>query len=314
MRILLGILAFTFSVSACASDPDSIRSTDDDIIGGVDAPSPKLDAVGAIFARQPDSLNGGRCTGTLIAPDLVLTAKHCVLTDPSNPHSPTMLAAGGGFEFLVGYDRNAPRKRVLANDVLLCAPDEGGSSGLGCDVALLRLSEPITDVTPIPVSKTPLGPELIGTRFTAIGYGTIDAASTISGTRKLASLTLRATSGPGLRALFPTFQDFMAVITRAEGQAVAEQLTPFYQWLYDRPLLDGYEAELGGAPGDGQDCHGDSGGPLLKNVDGQLVVYGVVSGGVGGIKEVCQNAGTVYATFGPEAQAMIASAEAPAVD
>lgn len=78
------------------------------------------------------------------------------------------------------------------------------------------------------------------------------------------------------------------------------------------PLLDGYEAQLGGAPGDAQACHGDSGGPLLRNVDGQLVVYGVVSSGVSGVKEVCQNAGTVYATFGTDAQAMFALARGDA--
>jgi hypothetical protein len=70
--------------------------------------------------------------------------------------------------------------------------------------------------------------------------------------------------------------------------------------IYDTTVLDeGYEVFVGGAKGDAQPCYGDSGGPLLRrNTAGELVVYGVTSGGLGSQAQVC-DFGAVYATFGP---------------
>ena len=55
-------------------------------------------------------------------------------------------------------------------------------------------------------------------------------------------------------------------------------------------------------------CHGDSGGPLLAKVDGKLVVRGVASGVIAGVRVPC-NIGAVYAVFGPKAQELITDAE-----
>jgi hypothetical protein len=122
----------------------------------------------------------------------------------------------------------------------------------------------------------------------------------------MASLKLQATSGPGLHATFATYDAFAAFIDRTEGAGFVASQDAFYRQRYDQPLLDGYEAELGGADGNAQICHGDSGGPLLKAVDGKLAVYGVASTVVSGVKQVCENAGGVYATFGPDAQTLFA--------
>lgn len=110
------------------------------------------------------------------------------------------------------------------------------------------------------------------------------------------------------RSVFPTYEDFRAFLERVEGSDFIAQTEAYFRQLYDRPLLDGYEAQLGGGEGNGQVCHGDSGGPLLKVVDGKMVVYGVTSTVVSGVRQVCENAGAVYATFGPDAQALFAVA------
>src|SRR5258705_1266232 len=68
MRSLL-LLSLTFA--ACSSTPTA--ETKQRIIRGIDS-DPSQDAVVYIYAQDLDEA----CTGTLIAPNLVLTARHCV--------------------------------------------------------------------------------------------------------------------------------------------------------------------------------------------------------------------------------------------
>ena len=82
--------------------------------------APALPGIGATDTREVVSANqppwsslgrvvtglGSRCTGTLIAPDLVLTAAHCLVAPGSNrfahPHA---------VQFLLGYERGGFRAR-----------------------------------------------------------------------------------------------------------------------------------------------------------------------------------------------------------
>jgi len=78
--------------------------------------------------------------------------------------------------------------------------------------------------------------------------------------------------------------------------------TAFARYIYNSTvLLDSYEAVTGGAPGDAQPCFGDSGSPLIRYnaKTTKYEAWGVVSGGVGSEKSMC-DFGTVYATFGSQ--------------
>jgi hypothetical protein len=82
-----------------------------------------------------------------------------------------------------------------------------------------------------------------------------------------------------------------------DGDGLDEWLRDIYENTY---LLPGYEVYVGNAEGDAQPCFGDSGGPLLKkNASGELVAYGVTSGGLGTNQLICDR-GAVYAAFGAQ--------------
>ena len=68
--------------------------------------------------------------------------------------------------------------------------------------------------------------------------------------------------------------------------------------VYDSVVLEQVDEVVAGhGPGNAQPCYGDSGSPLLRaNASGELVAYGVVSGGLSSRRLVCDY-GAVYAGF-----------------
>jgi len=104
------------------------------------------------------------CTGTLVAPDRVLTAAHCVLGPRDRPASP------GEIVFVAGW-----RAGTAAADARGAALDvhPGFSEGLAAgeirvfhDLAVITLDAPLDGVTPIPLGPLPgdAGP------LTILGY------------------------------------------------------------------------------------------------------------------------------------------------
>jgi hypothetical protein len=73
--------------------------------------------------------------------------------------------------------------------------------------------------------------------------------------------------------------------------------------LYNGTLLEPTEAYAGGAEGDSQPCYGDEGGPLVRNVNGQVRLFGVMSR----LFVYCQR-GAVYTRFTPELRDFVATA------
>jgi MYXO-CTERM domain-containing protein len=108
---------------------------------------------------------GSLCTGTLVAPHVVLTAAHCI--DP---------ASNGGVIFGSGVDDpdavtvpviSAIRHRRYDPSTL----DEG----LPFDIAMLRLAEPAPEgVEPMAMNLEPLPADFAGSTMLAIGFGASD--------------------------------------------------------------------------------------------------------------------------------------------
>jgi V8-like Glu-specific endopeptidase len=113
----------------------------------------------------------GRCTGTLITPRVVLTAKHCVQSeDAARPYSPGVFTVGFGSR--AGATRNVRVTRVYTTPGVYTTSSTTGLGGalVGVDIGLLVLATPQTDVTPIPVRRDAPTDQL-GQPYTAIGFG-----------------------------------------------------------------------------------------------------------------------------------------------
>jgi hypothetical protein len=140
-------------------------------------------AVRAIDLEGKNRIGLTHCSGVLIAPDLVVTAAHCIPTDKK-------LAALGVF-FYKGAQ--ATREPVMVTDVVrrsgsgtipLIPMDNLQSriGRLGSDFAVLRLAHPVLDRTPIPLAH---GSQRIPNVFRLAGVG---ISGRIAGTLRTAAL------------------------------------------------------------------------------------------------------------------------------
>jgi hypothetical protein len=308
------VLSVVLGSGGCDKRPEeAVGAIDREIIGGFSANDPALDAIGSLVIHfdggpfgTPGAPGQELCGATLIAPETVLTAKHCAEVVP------IIIALGGRLTFAVGPDSARPKREVNIAALELAPGDVGGFVRVGHDVSVMHLESPITDLAPVDLAVPT--DEHVGQAFAAIGYGIQDNSGK-NGTRRLGKQTMRSLRGKVFETMFGSFENFFEWLKNGTAPAASAadggvvrgdgglpqppSLEDIAHQIYDTTVVDeGYEVVTGGAPGDAQPCFGDSGSSLIRRQDGRFISFGVVSGGLGTVDSIC-DLGTVYSTFGP---------------
>ncbi|GAC1519574.1 MAG: hypothetical protein NVS3B10_21270 [Polyangiales bacterium] len=227
---------------ACSGDPgiaEPTRQAEAPIIHGVDSD----DSQNAVVLIGLGAGGGwyNSCSGTLIAPNLVVTARHCVsesgpsgcaLISKDNPPDSLRIYTGKSRTTdWINHDPDAVGKALFV-----------GKAGNLCsnDIALIVLDHPLISgdvgLAPIRIDAPPNA----GDTFTAVGWGVTEL-----------------TGDPGIRGQRP------GVVIDTVGPNVD---TKSGERVLDKEFYVGESI-----------CHGDSGGPALSTTTG--AVLGVVSRG-----------------------------------
>ena len=188
------------------------------------------------------------CTGTLIAPNVVLTAAHCmvflgrrlpgfVLTPRIGDATP---------------EATDPALRVVVHPEFVIHAD--GKAALH-DLALVLLARPVHSVAPETLlSKSQAAALAVGHAVDLVGYGRMSRTVEVRGTKN-------------------------------RGRSKLVDIRPG-EWVI-------------GAPGEGQNCDGDSGGPAFVTTGGKRRLMGIVSRSLDN-KAPCVT-GTIHARVDTEA-------------
>jgi len=169
---ILPLVALGCSYDPAELSPDELRTLESSIVNG--KADPGHPAVGMLTTQ-----GYGICTATLVGTHTVVTASHCVVNEDHPPYT---------LRQQIGWSRDGVSAPIPAATVIYHPDYDHGAGGLDHDIAVLRLSQDVTDITPRRIAQTP---PAVGEDITLVGFGyTADSASSTFGTRRLAQNTI----------------------------------------------------------------------------------------------------------------------------
>lgn len=161
--------------------------------GEPDVGHPAVVAIGARRVDCEESLSP-HCSGTLIAPQVVLTAAHCVAGTPW----------GDDLEVLFGPSSRDPAAqvaRVRRAEVHPTYRPRGSGEDVGADLALLILEAPIDSaaIPPAPLDRQGQAKLQIGDRVTMVGFGSTGPLGEPPGRKRVGTARITSLADTDLR-------------------------------------------------------------------------------------------------------------------
>ncbi|HTV20968.1 MAG TPA: trypsin-like serine protease [Polyangiaceae bacterium] len=267
----------TLALSACTQfsseeQGDELGSTTQAIIGGKAATSSAYAAVGALVYYYPEiGVLDVFCSGTLVAPKAIVTARHCT------PNIDLATQSGMIPAFAIGPDAFNPTAVIPITSYVNAPAAPGNEKGLlmdgGRDVAVAYLASAPVGVTP---AKLGLFLDLmVGTSFDIAGYG-VSTPDHFYGQKFVGKATARAIDGKWYPLLFNNKYESFRSWYYSDSPSAQRTEAEAKAWWKDYKLENKYELLAGGLKNEAVACNGDSGGPLLRGTTAStLTTYGV---------------------------------------